>query len=356
MRERGKGVTQILPGFARHQFRRSGRIQRRLAWCLEVLIGLAIWVFASLASAQATPGPSRIQERKEKPVTPVVVAPAQQTPHPVVPIYGAAAPEQTLPQPPEIAWDGKQLTIDAENSRLSDILLAIRAKTGASVDFPGGATSERVAVHLGPAPVREVLSSLLYGTDFDYVIQSTDDDEDGLRSVVVTLRGGKGDDVVGADAEQVAADAGKTRGMRLMRGYAAPGKPAFQAEAEAALAAQKAEAESGVTADSAAATDSDVPTRGEGAAASSSESAAAGPSPTNTDPKSVPAAASSADGSTVAVSDIPPPSTAAASSSADSSGEQPEASQKVQNMLNMFEQRRQIQAQQNQRPAPPTTN
>ena len=348
-------MTLILLGFARHPFRRSGRIEQHLAWSLEILMGLAIWVFASLASAQATPGPSRIQERKEKP--PVVVIPAQQPPHPVVPVYGAAAPEQTLPQPPEIAWDGKQLTIDAENSRLSDILLAIRAKTGASVDFPGGATSERVAVHLGPAPVREVLSSLLYGTDFDYVIQSTDDDEDGLRSVVVTLRGGKGDDVVGADAEQVAADASKTRGMRLMRGWAASGKPAFQAEAEAALAAKKeAEAESAVTAESAAATDSDVPTRGEGAAASSSESAAAGPSPTNTDPKSVPAATSSADGSTVTVSDIPPPSTAAASSSGDSSGEQSEASQKVQNMLNMFEQRRQIQAQQNQRPAPPTTN
>jgi hypothetical protein len=349
-------VTQILLGFARHPFRRSGRIRRRLAWSLEILMGLTIWVFASLASAQATPGPSRIQERKEKPATPVVAAPAQLAPHPVVPIYGAAAPEQTLPQPPEIAWDGKQLTIDAENSRLSDILLAIRAKTGASVDFPGGATSERVAVHFGPAPVREVLSSLLYGTDFDYVIQSPDDDEDGLRSVVVTLHGGKGDDVVGGDAEEVAADAAKKPGMRLMRGYAAPGKPAFQAEAEAALAAKQDEAESAVTAESAAATDTDGPTRGQGAAASSAESAAAGPSPANADPKSVPAATSSADGSTVAVSDIPPSSTAAASSSGDSSGEQSEASQKVQNMLNMYEQRRQIQAQQNQRAAPPTTN
>ena len=286
----------------------------------------------------------------------MVVAPAQQPPHPVVPVYGAAAPEQTLPQPPEITWDGKQLTIDADNSMLSDILLSIRAKTGASVDFPGGATSERVAVHLGPAPVREVLSSLLYGTDFDYVIQSTDDDEDGLRSVVVTLHGGKGDEVVGADAEQVAADAVKKPGMRLMRGYAAPGKPAFQAEAEAALAAKQDEVESAVTAESAAGTDTDGPTRGQGAAASSAESAAAGPSPANADPKSVPAATSSTDGSTIAVSDIPPSSTAAASSSGDISGEQSEVSQKVQNMVNMYEQRRQIQVQQNQRAAAPTTN
>jgi hypothetical protein len=102
-------VTLILLGFARHPFCRSGRIQQHLAWSVEIVMGLAIWVFASLASAQATPRPSRIQERKEKLANPVVVAPAQQTPYPVVPIYGAAAPEQTLPQPPEIAWDGNPL-------------------------------------------------------------------------------------------------------------------------------------------------------------------------------------------------------------------------------------------------------
>jgi len=353
-------VTQILPtGFARHPFRRSGRVQQHLGWRLEVLMGLAIWVFASSASAQATPGPPHIQERKEKQATPAVVAPVQQPPHPVAPIYGAAAPEQTLPQPPEVVWDGKQLTIDAENSKLSDILLAVRAKTGASVDFPGGATSERVAVHLGPAPVREVLSSLLYGTDFDYVIQAADDDEDGLRSVVVTQRGGSGEDVVGADAPVVAADAVKTPGMRLMRGWAAPGKPAFQADAEAALAAKKAEAEGAAATE----TDAVVATPGQGSPDSSAESAAAGPHtnagpPTNADPKSA-SATSSADGSTVTVSDIPPATTASAtspSSSGDSSGEQSEAAQRVQNMMNMFEQRRQIQARQNQPPTPPATN
>jgi hypothetical protein len=195
-------------------------------------MGLAIWLFASLASAQATPRPSRIQERKEKPANPVVVVPAQQTPHPVVPIYGAAAPEQTLPQPPEIDWDGKLLSIGAENAKLSDVLLAVQAKTGASIDFPGGATSERVAVHLGPAPVREVLSSLSYGTNFDYVIEGADDDQDGLRSVIVTTRGGSIDDAV------VVLDTPEHPGMRLMPGYAAPGKRTFQAAAEAAAAAQ----------------------------------------------------------------------------------------------------------------------
>jgi hypothetical protein len=267
----------------------------------------------------------------------------------VAPIYERTVPEQTLPEPPEVAWDGKQLTIDAENSRLADILLAVRTKTGALVEFPGGgACLERVAVHLGPAPVREVLSSLLYGSDFDYVIQAADDDEDGLRSVVITLRG-KGDDVVGASAPVVAADAAKTPGMRLMRGYAAPGKPAFQAEAEAALAAKQADADGAVATDSATATDAAVPTPGQGAADSGAESAAAGS----------PSATSSADRSTVTVSDIPPATSASAtsaSSSGDSSGEPSDTAQKVQNMMNMFEQRRQIQARQNQSPTPPAVN
>lgn len=297
-------------------------------------MGLAIWVFASSASAQATPGPSRIQDRKDKPAIPAVVAPVEQPPHPVVPVYGADALEQTLPQPPEVVWDGKQLTIDAENSRLSDILLAVRVKTGASVDFPEGAASERVVVHLGPAAVREVLSSLLYGTDFDYVIQSADDDEDGLRSLVVTLHGKGGDDAPGAAVAGtvVAAPAGR----RLMPGYAAPGKPKFQAEAEAALAAEQAASQdSAPVADTA----SDAPPAKDTPAAADKESSSTGSQAANSDSKSAPAPASSSpDAGSVAVSDPAPTD----------SNEQSAASQAIQNMQHMFEQRRQIQSQQNQ--------
>ena len=310
-------------------------------------MGLAIWVFASLASAQATPGPSRIQERKEKPANPVVVAPAQQTPHPVVPIYGAAAPEQTLPQPPEIDWDGKLLTIDAENSKLSDVLIAVRAKTGASIEFPGGATSERVAVHLGPAPVREVLSSLLYGTNFDYVIQGADDDEDGLRSVVVTTHGGGTDDTVVADTPE-------HPGMRLMPGYAAPGKRSFQAAAEAAAAAQSDQpaSENSAAAESAvAAGDAPSATSEPGSAPAGAESASSQPASTDTQSPSPTADAGLglSDGSSSPRATIS--STASPSSGSSGSGQLP---QMIQDMTHLFQQRQQIQAQQNQTTKPST--
>jgi len=339
-------VTQILPtGFARHPFRRSGRIQQRLAWCLEVLMGLAIWVFASFASAQATPGPSR-QERKDKPAAPVVMAPVQQPAHPVVPIYGAAAPEQTLPEPPQVFWDGKQLTIDAENSKLSDVLLAVRAKTGASVDFPAGAaTMERVAVHLGPAPVREVLSSLLYGTDFDYIISAPPDDEDGLRSVVLTERGKGSDDVVLADAP---ADTSEHPGVRLMPGYSAPGKRSFQAAAEAAAAEATAQSDQPVSAAESAPVGADAQSS-PGSAPSGAESANS--QPPSTDQSPTPAADEGLAGGM--------PATRSTISSTASAAPSPDGSplpQMIQDMQHLFQQRAQIQAQQNQAAAKPPTN
>jgi len=299
-------------------------------------MGLAIWVFASFASAQATPRPSPIQDRKQQQATPAAV-PIQQLPHPRVPLALALVPEQTLPQPPEVSWDGKQLTIDAENSKLSDILMAVRAKTGASVDFPGGAT-ERVAVHLGPAPVREVLSSLLYGTDFDYVIQAPDDDEDGLRSVVVTPRGGKSDDTT------VVADTPPVRpGMRLMPGYAGPSKPAFQAAAEAAAEKdQSAPENSPAAAESASAgSEAQSPTTEPGAAPAA-ESASSQPASTDPQPPSTADAGLGGSGDLSSRSTI----SAAASTTSSSPGSAP-LSQAIQDMQRMFQQRQQIQAQQN---------
>jgi hypothetical protein len=311
-------------------------------------MGLAIWVFASLASAQATPGPSRIQERKEKPATPVVVAPAQQVPHPKVPIYGAAVPEQTLPQPPEVSWDGKMLTIDAENSKLSDILLAVRAKTGAAIDFPGSASSERVVVHLGPAAVREVLSSLLYGTNFDYVIQASDDDEDGLRSVVVTTHGGSPDDAV------VVADTPQRPGIRLMPGYSAPGKRSFQAAAEAAAADN---ADQPVPENSAAAAESafvagEAPsaTSEPGSAPAGAESASSQPASTDSQSPSPTADAGAGIGDGSSASRATISSTASPASSSSGSSALP---QMISDMQRLFQQRQQIQAQQNQAAKPP---
>ena len=353
--------------------------KRHIARCLEILIGLAIWI-TYFASAQASPGPSRIQQRTDKPASPVVAAPIQ-APVAAVnppPVPVALPPDQAPPRPPVVTWADKQLTIDAENSTLTAILLAIRAQTGASIEIPASADSERVALHIGPAPIRDVLSSLLYGTNFDYVIQAADDDPDTLRSVVLTAHGGMTDDTVvgssgptdvaGTDTNAsplgAATGAGpfgpRTPGMRLMKGYAAPGKRDFQASAEAALAAQEAAAQDAdSTAESASPTAADTSAPRDPAGTGKESGAANSNGVASTDPQSAGSASatSSAQASSMVVTDLP--STTAKEASSSSSGfdsnEESAVSPAIQNMQRMFELRRQIQAQQNQ-PAPQPAN
>jgi hypothetical protein len=99
------------------------------------------------------------------------------------------------PDVPQVSWDGSQLTINADNSTLADILVAIRTRTGAEIDVPPAASHERIAARLGPGPARDVISTLLSWTDFDYVIQASDTDSLGVQSVLLTPRS-KSDTVV----------------------------------------------------------------------------------------------------------------------------------------------------------------
>ena len=93
------------------------------------------------------------------------------------------------PRKPEVSWDGQQLTIISANSTLADILAEVRRLTGASLDVPPNAAHERVAAQLGPGLARDVLSTLLAGTNFDYVIQASETDPAAIRSVFLTARG-----------------------------------------------------------------------------------------------------------------------------------------------------------------------
>jgi hypothetical protein len=99
-----------------------------------------------------------------------------------------AAVEPSTPKPPKVSFQDDELTIIAENSRLSDVLTAIRGCTGADLDIPPTAYNDRVWVNLGPGPARKIIATLLDGTNVDYVIQSADADPDQIRSVMITLR------------------------------------------------------------------------------------------------------------------------------------------------------------------------
>ena len=170
---------------------RRGTIRPKSAALLLVL-GSSLFI-QGLSVAGQSAQPSQAKKASPSSANPPAAEPAAPPPAPAPVVL---PPEQTPAHAPVIAWDGQLLTVDAENSSLSDVLLGIRSRTSASIEMPASTSRERIAVHIGPAPIREVLSSLLYGTNFNYVIQSAEGDDSAVGKVILTAREGdkSGDD------------------------------------------------------------------------------------------------------------------------------------------------------------------
>jgi len=92
-------------------------------------------------------------------------------------------------RPPTVNYQNGQLSIVAPNSTLSDILQAVKSKTGASIDIPPGA-NERVVSRFGPGPARDVLAALLNGSHFNYVMIGSDANPTSVAQVILTPRTG----------------------------------------------------------------------------------------------------------------------------------------------------------------------
>jgi len=104
----------------------------------------------------------------------------------VLPPPAPLTPEQMPPVPPQVTYQNGLLTIVASNSTLSDILHSVSMRTGATVDAPPHLMGERVAARIGPGTPRAVLSDLLTGPRFDYILVGSDGDPNGVRSIILT--------------------------------------------------------------------------------------------------------------------------------------------------------------------------
>jgi len=144
---------------------------------LRITLGLALVALLApallTASSQASRRPAGKKARSQP-------AEAQRPP----------APQELPPVAPTVTFRGGQLTIFAQNSTLFDILTAVRKATGAAVDAPAASAGERVATRLGPGRPREVLSALLEGTQFDYILLGSPQDPAGIRRLILTPRSG----------------------------------------------------------------------------------------------------------------------------------------------------------------------
>jgi hypothetical protein len=230
---------------------------------------------------------------------PVTAPPAEAAP--AVPLTPAEMP----PVPPQVSYSDGQLTIIAENCTLGAILEAVHQLTGVSIELPSTASGERMVARLGPGTTRDVLTSLLFSTEFNYIMQAADDDPDEVQSVLLMPRS---DAPPKMDGRRSSAPWAQRRAEREPAPNPAPVPDSSQVAADPVIPPQNPSSAGAET--------------------------------------SLPEASSKAE-----ASPSPGPGSASSSAILASDGSQPTASptdQMMQGLRRLYEQRRQMQEQQNQ--------
>jgi hypothetical protein len=87
---------------------------------------------------------------------------------------------------PKVTYVNGQLSIRAQDASLGDVLRAVSVKTGAVIEFPADRAQERLFANAGPGPVREVLSAVLNGSHFNYVMLASPGNPNILQRMILT--------------------------------------------------------------------------------------------------------------------------------------------------------------------------
>ncbi|MCU1272174.1 MAG: hypothetical protein JWN74_3468 [Acidobacteriaceae bacterium] len=144
------------------------------------------WVFLLCGVTPAVAQtPHRMRPRKvlAKPAAAQPEAAPQLQQIPAAPV----TPEHGPSSPPDVSFQRGQLTIVARNSTMSDVLNAVRQRTGANVDMPAG-SSERVVGQFGPGAPRDVMAQLLNGSHYDYVLLGSPADPGALNKIMLMTK------------------------------------------------------------------------------------------------------------------------------------------------------------------------
>ncbi len=115
----------------------------------------------------------------------------ERPPEEVRPLNTASTQTETAPMkgitpnPPIVKFENGLLSVDADNSMLTDVLYAISEKTGATIQLPfSDGMLDRVVIKIGPTTPRMVLSTLLEGTAYNYYLVEGSDGR--LEKVLLT--------------------------------------------------------------------------------------------------------------------------------------------------------------------------
>jgi hypothetical protein len=98
---------------------------------------------------------------------------------------GPAAP----PPPPkkvEVTLQDDKLRLVSNKASLAEVLNELHAQLNADIPIPAGAEQELVAVALGPGTQREVISKLLEGSRYNFIIVGTDQDANKVERVILS--------------------------------------------------------------------------------------------------------------------------------------------------------------------------
>jgi hypothetical protein len=155
------------------------RSRRRLE--IALLLGAALLLPTRDISAQSpAKAPATTSQRSKRRATkpaPIADAPQAQAPPPTL--------EQLPPEPPQVTYRDGQLTISSTNATLAQVLHSVQMQTGATIEIPSGAGSERVVATLGPGKPQNVLASLLNGSKFNYLILGVPDTPGSVQKVIL---------------------------------------------------------------------------------------------------------------------------------------------------------------------------
>jgi hypothetical protein len=108
-----------------------------------------------------------------------------------LPLEASAAPGETVgitEHAPVVTYRNGRLTIDAENTTLADVLKLVAEKTGATIDLPPGSGLERIVEHSGPGRANDVLTQLLNGSHFNFIIVNSPQHPYEPTQVVLSLQ------------------------------------------------------------------------------------------------------------------------------------------------------------------------
>lgn len=272
----------------------------------------------SIAYAQSTVG--------------AVADPAAEAPAAVpAPPPPPSRPADLPPKPPKVTCKGDTLTIAADNSTLDSILAMVRGCTGAKIDVPDGASKVRSFEQLGPGPVRDVLDELLSGTQYNYVIQSSDQNPAKVETVLLTMRTG---DVPGGanNSNSISTEIASTPGRRAWAHMQKFDKPDPNSETDVNAQAAAEAAFNGDSNTSAPAAPAD---------ANAVQSAAS---------NAAPASSGDADAAAATAANVPPAAPANPASLNPSADPKSEVQDRINSMQQMFDQRRQMIQKQNGTP------